>query len=191
MTNIVIFGAPGSGKGTQSENLIKRYGFKHVSTGDLLRAEIKQDTELGQVAKRYIDKGQLVPDEYIIQMIEHLLSQLQKEAGLIFDGFPRTVAQAVALDDLLVHHQTKVDVVLDLKVPQEELIDRLLKRGQISGRSDDNLETIKKRLLVYHNQTAPLASYYANKGVLKTIEGTGTVSEIGDRIVRVVDALHK
>lgn len=189
MLNLVIFGAPGSGKGTQSEILIKKYGFEHISTGDLLRAAIKAETELGRAAKGYIDAGQLVPDELIIGLIERVLEERKPQYGLIFDGFPRTVPQAEALETLLTKYGTKVHAVLDLQVAEEELIDRLLKRGADSGRSDDNLETIQNRLSVYHAQTAPLATYYANKGVHHPLEGSGAISEITARIANVVDAL--
>ncbi len=186
MFNIVIFGAPGSGKGTQSEELIARYGFKHVSTGDLLRAEIKAGTALGCEAKSYIDKGQLVPDDTIIGMIENLLNGLKQEKGIILDGFPRTIPQAEALDKLMKAHNTQIDVMLELEVPEQELVDRLLKRGEMSGRSDDNLETITQRLAVYHAQTAPLAAYYQQQGIHKAIQGTGTVAEITERIAAVI-----
>lgn len=189
MFNIVIFGAPGSGKGTQSEALIERYGFRHISTGDLLRAEIKSGTALGRTAKLYIDKGQLVPDDMIIKMIEHLLEELKHEKGFIFDGFPRTVAQAEALNEMLKHHDKKIDAVLDMDVPEEELIQRLLNRGKVSGRSDDNIETIKHRLEVYHKQTAPIAAFYKKQGVHKPVLGTGSVDEIGARIAQIIESL--
>ena len=188
MLNLVIFGAPGSGKGTQSEVLIAQYGFDHLSTGDILRAEIKAESELGKAAKSYIDAGQLVPDSLIIDMIEKVLQERQPKKGLIFDGFPRTVPQAEALDALLAKHATAVHAVLDLQVAEDELIERLLKRGQESGRSDDNLETIKKRLEVYHAQTAPIAQY-AQKGVHHAIAGSGAISDITARIAAVIDAL--
>lgn len=189
MLNLVIFGAPGSGKGTQSEVLIDKYGFDHVSTGDLLRAAIKEQTELGVAAKSYIDAGQLVPDDLIIGLIEGVLSGRKSEAGLILDGFPRTVAQAEALDKLFGKYNTQVHAVLDLKVDEKELVERLLKRGKESGRSDDNLETIQKRLAVYHAQTAPLAEYYANQGVHYPLEGSGAIGDITARISAVIDQL--
>lgn len=190
MLNLVIFGAPGSGKGTQSEHLIAKYGLDHISTGDLLRAAIKNDTELGRAAKGYMDAGQLVPDELIIGLIESVLKERTPKVGLILDGFPRTVPQAIALEELLKKYNTAVHAVLDLQVGEEELIERLLKRGQASGRSDDNLETIQNRLKVYHEQTAPLAEYYASKGVHHPLVGTGTISEITERIAGVIDALQ-
>ena len=189
MKNLVIFGAPGSGKGTQSDILVEKYGFDHISTGDVLRAEIKADTELGRTAKGYIDNGQLIPDSLMIDILAATYDALPKKAGVIFDGFPRTVPQAEALDALLSKHATAVHAVLDLQVAEDELVERLLKRGQESGRSDDNLETIKKRLEVYHAQTAPIAQYYAQKGVHHAIAGSGAISDITARIAAVIDAL--
>lgn len=189
MLNLVIFGAPGSGKGTQSELLIEKYGLDHVSTGDLLRSAIKNETELGKAAKGYMDAGQLVPDELIIGLIERVLEERRPKVGLILDGFPRTVPQAIALEELLAKYNTQVHAVLDLQVADEELVQRLLKRGQDSGRSDDNLETIQKRLAVYHAQTAPLAEHYASKGVHHALVGTGEISEITERISKVIDSL--
>ena len=189
MLNLVIFGAPGSGKGTQSEILIEQYGLDHISTGDILRGEIKAGSELGKAAKGYIDAGQLVPDGLIIDMIEKVLGERKPKKGIILDGFPRTVAQAEALDALFAKLGTRVHAVLDLQVEEAELIDRLLKRGQESGRSDDNLETIQKRLGVYHAQTAPIAAHYAEQGVHHAIQGSGAISDITARIARVLDTL--
>ena len=189
MLNLVIFGAPGSGKGTQSEILIEQYGLDHISTGDILRGEIKAGSELGKAAKGYIDAGQLVPDGLIIDMIEKVLGERKPKKGIILDGFTRTVAQAEALDALFAKLGTRVHAVLDLQVEEAELIDRLLKRGQESGRSDDNLETIQKRLGVYHAQTAPIAAHYAQQGVHHAIQGSGAISDITARIARVLDTL--
>ena len=189
MLNLVIFGAPGSGKGTQSEILIEQYGLDHISTGDILRGEIKAGSELGKAAKGYIDAGQLVPDGLIIDMIEKVLGERKPKKGIILDGFPRTVAQAEALDALFAKLGTRVHAVLDLQVEEAELIDRVLKRGQESGRSDDNLETIQKRLGVYHAQTAPIAAHYAQQGVHHAIQGSGAISDITARIARVLDTL--
>ena len=161
MMNIVIFGAPGSGKGTQSEKLIEKYGLYHISTGDLLRKEIKAGSELGKIADDYISKGQLLPDSLIIDMLAKLLDTTpEAREGVILDGFPRTIPQAQALDALLLDRGMELSAVVGLEVDEPELIDRLIKRGQVSGRSDDNLETIKKRLDVYHNQTTPLKEFY-------------------------------
>lgn len=161
MLNVVIFGAPGSGKGTQSERIIEEYGLFHISTGDVLREQIARGTELGKTADSYISKGQLIPDELMVDILAHVLdSHEESKKGVIFDGFPRTIAQAEALTRMLAERNAQVDVVLGLEVEEEELIDRLLKRGQVSGRSDDNMETIQKRLDVYHNQTKPLKDFY-------------------------------
>lgn len=156
MLNIVIFGAPGSGKGTQSERIVEKYGINHISTGDVLRAEIKNGTELGKTAKGYIDQGQLIPDELMIDILASVFDSFKDSKGVIFDGFPRTIAQAEALKKMLAERGQDVSIMLDLEVPEEELMVRLIKRGKDSGRADDNEETIKKRLHVYHSQTAPL-----------------------------------
>lgn len=182
MLNVVIFGAPGSGKGTQSEKIIKEFGLDHISTGDVLRAEIKNETELGKTAKGYIEKGQLVPDELIVDMLAKTLDTKANAKGVIFDGFPRTIPQAEALKKMLNKRGTDVTVMLNLHVEEEDLINRLLERGKISGRSDDNLETIKSRLDVYHKQTAPLADYYIKEGKHHAIKGTGSIDEIFNRI---------
>lgn len=191
MLNIVIFGAPGSGKGTQSELIIKEYGLDHISTGDVLRSEIKENTALGKVAKDYIDKGQLVPDELIVNMLAGVLDKLKNSRGVIFDGFPRTIPQAESLKKMLNERGTDVTVMLDLHVNEDELIHRLIERGKISGRSDDNLETIKSRLEVYHTQTAPLAEFYKKEGSHVTIDGMGTIEEIFERIMKAIDDIKK
>ncbi|MBQ2164379.1 MAG: adenylate kinase [Muribaculaceae bacterium] len=191
MLNIVIFGAPGSGKGTQSENLIKHYELFHISTGDVLRDHIKRGTELGKTAKQYIDQGQLIPDELMIGILAQVIDDNKEAAqnGVIFDGFPRTIPQAEALETLLNERGTSVSAVVGLEVPEQELIDRLVKRGQMSGRSDDNEETIKKRLAVYHNQTSPLQEFYKEKGLYKAIKGTGTIDGIFEDIKAAIDAI--
>lgn len=191
MLNVLIFGAPGSGKGTQSEELIRRYGFRHISTGELLRAEIKAQTELGQAAAGYINEGHLVPDSLIVDMMEKLISTLAGAEGIIFDGFPRTIPQAEAMETMLTRHGWKVDIVLNLQVPEEILIERLLNRGKISGRSDDNIDTIRKRLEVYADETAPLVDFYTRKKVLHNVVGTGTIEEIALRISPIVDKFCK
>ncbi|SMO87210.1 adenylate kinase [Saccharicrinis carchari] len=188
MLNVVIFGPPGSGKGTQSENIIKKYNLAHISTGDLLRAEISGHTQLGIIAKSYIDKGELVPDDTIIGMIDTKIESLTHTNGVIFDGFPRTEAQATALDELLNEHKTKVSVMVNLEVPKEELVQRLLKRGEVSGRSDDNLETIEKRIAVYEKQTKPVIDFYKSKGVYKAIKGVGAVESIFESIAEAIDS---
>ena len=189
MLNIVIFGAPGSGKGTQSELIIKEYGLDHISTGDVLRGEIKNETELGKTAKDYIEKGQLVPDELIVDMLANVLDSKKNSKGVIFDGFPRTIPQAKALKEMLAKRGTDVTVMLNLQVDEDELINRLLERGKVSGRSDDNLETIKSRLDVYHNQTAPLSEYYIGEGKHVGIKGMGTIEEIFGRIKDAIDSV--
>ena len=187
MTNVAIFGGPGSGKGTQSELIIKKYGLDHISTGDVLRAEIKAQTELGKIADSYISKGQLVPDDLIIEILANVLDGKENSKGVIFDGFPRTIPQGKALDKMLKERGTQLNAVLSLEVEEAELIDRLLKRGQISGRSDDNLETIKLRLDVYNGQTSPLKQYYVEQGKLAAINGIGTIEEIFERIAETMD----
>lgn len=191
MLNIVIFGAPGSGKGTQSDNLIKTYGLFHISTGDVLRDNIKRGTELGATAKAYIDKGQLLPDALIIDILASVLDANKEAAaqGVIFDGFPRTIPQAEALDVMLNERGTAVSTVVGLEVPEDELVRRIILRGQQTGRADDNLETVKNRLEVYHNQTSPLKAYYEEKGLYQAIHGTGAVEEIFASIQKAVDAV--
>lgn len=191
MLNIVIFGAPGSGKGTQSENLINHYKLFHISTGDVLRDNIKRGTELGKTAKEYIDQGQLIPDNLMIGILAQVIDDNKEQAqnGVIFDGFPRTIPQAEALETLLNERGTSVSAVVGLEVPEQELIDRLVKRGQMSGRSDDNEETIKKRLAVYHNQTSPLQEFYKEKGLYKAIKGTGTIDGIFEDIKAAIDTI--
>lgn len=192
MLNIVIFGAPGSGKGTQSENLIAHYELFHISTGDVLRDHIKRGTDLGKTAKEFIDQGQLIPDELMIGILAQVIDDNKEAAkkGVIFDGFPRTIPQAEALETLLNERGTSVTAVVGLEVPEEELIDRLVKRGQMSGRSDDNEETIKKRLAVYHNQTSPLQEFYKEKGLYKAIKGTGTIDGIFEDIKTAIDSIE-
>lgn len=191
MLNIVIFGAPGSGKGTQSAKLVEKYGLKHLSTGDILREEIKADTELGKLADSYMSKGHLVPDELVIDVLDNLIGKYSDAKGFIFDGFPRTLAQGEALGKMLEKHGEDIDAVLSLEVEEEELIDRLLKRGQISGRTDDNRETIESRLKVYHSQTEPLKEFYRTKGSLKNIEGVGSIDDIFGSIEREIDQIGK
>lgn len=189
MLNVVIFGAPGSGKGTQSELIIKEYGLDHISTGDVLRGEIKAQSELGKIADEYISKGQLVPDELIIDMLARVLDEKTDSKGVIFDGFPRTIPQAKALKKMLNERGTDVSVMLNLEVEEDELIQRLLKRGEISGRSDDNLETIKSRLDVYHTQTAPLKEYYVGENKHTAVKGMGTVDEIFGRVCDAINCV--
>ena len=189
MLNIVIFGAPGSGKGTQSERIVEKYGINHISTGDVLRAEIKNGTELGKTAKGYIDQGQLIPDELMIDILASVFDSFKDSKGVIFDGFPRTIAQAEALKKMLAERGLDVSVMLDLEVPEDELMVRLIKRGKDSGRADDNEETIKKRLHVYHSQTSPLIDWYKNEKKYQHINGLGTMDGIFADICEAVDKL--
>ncbi len=191
MKNIVIFGAPGSGKGTQSDLLIKKYGFGHISTGDVLRNEIKNGTELGKTAKGYIDNGQLIPDELMVSILASVYDGFGADhAGVIFDGFPRTIAQAEALKAMLAERGHAVAAMIELDVPEAELMKRLIKRGLESGRSDDNEETIKKRLDVYHNQTSPLIDWYEKEGIHNHIDGLGELDRIFKDICEVVDNIN-
>ena len=180
MKNIVIFGAPGSGKGTQSDLMIKKYGLGHISTGDVLRNEIKNETELGKTAKAFIDKGQLIPDDLMVDILANVYDGFGKEhEGVIFDGFPRTIPQAEALKKMLSERGHNVAAMIELDVPEDELMTRLIKRGKESGRSDDNEETIKKRLDVYHNQTAPLIDWYEKEGITtSTVLVNSTASSV-------------
>ena len=191
MLNIVIFGAPGSGKGTQSDKLIEHYNLFHISTGDVLRDNMRRGTELGQIAKGYIDQGQLVPDELIIDLLAQVLDDNKENAadGVIFDGYPRTIPQAEALEQMLADRGTQVDAVVGLEVPDEELIKRILLRGQLSGRADDNEETARKRLEVYYNQTSPLKAYYQEQGKYLAINGLGSIDDIFDLIKQGLDNL--
>ena len=189
MLNIVIFGAPGSGKGTQSERIVEKYGINHISTGDVLRAEIKNGTERGKTAKGYIDQGQLIPDELMIDILASVFDSFKDSKGVIFDGFPRTIAQAEALKKMLAERGQDVSVMLDLEVPEDELMVRLIKRGKDSGRADDNEETIKKRLHVYHSQTSPLIDWYKNEKKYQHINGLGTMDGIFADICEAVDKL--
>lgn len=190
MVNIILFGPPGSGKGTQSANLIKKYGLIHLSTGDLLRSEIGDQTPLGLEAKKFMDAGQLVPDEVVIGMISSKLDANPEARGFIFDGFPRTTAQAEALDKLLTLKKTSISAVLSLEVPEDELIKRLLNRGLTSGRSDDaNEEIVKARIVEYHNKTAPVADHYAKYGKFKKIKGNGSIDEIFALLSKELDEL--
>lgn len=179
MLNIILFGPPGSGKGTQSEKLIAKYGLKHLSTGDLLRSEIAAKTPLGIEAKAMMDKGSLVPDEVVIGMISTALETNPNVNGFLFDGFPRTEAQSIALDGLLELKNTEITIVLSLEVSEEELVKRLLNRGLTSGRSDDtNEKVIRARIVEYHNKTTVVAEYYKQFNKVKNIIGEGTVDEI-------------
>ena len=189
MLNIIICGAPGCGKGTQSDLIVEKYTLKHLSTGDLLRKEIAEKSELGITAESFISKGNLVPDEMIISILSKNIQGFGNDInGMILDGFPRTVAQAEALQTMLSNSGKEISILLDLSVEKAELIDRLLKRGQTSGRSDDNLETIQKRLEVYELQTAPVSDFYKKLDKYAAVNGMGGVTEIFERISLILDS---
>jgi adenylate kinase len=188
MFNLILFGPPGSGKGTQSDKLVEKYGLIHLSTGNLLRQEIKDKTPLGLEAKSFIDKGQLVPDEVVIGMVDSYFDQHKGAKGFLFDGYPRTVAQAAALDKLLELKKTGIETVLFLNVDEEELIKRLVHRGKTSGRSDDTDENVqRKRQEVYRNETLPVAAFYKKQNKVVNIKGMGTVEEIFASLSQVID----
>ena len=188
MLNLILFGPPGSGKGTQSEKLIVKYGLKHLSTGDLLRSEIAQQTSLGLEAKNFMDKGQLVPDAVVIGMIRSALETNPDVKGFLFDGFPRTPAQAAALDELMELKGTSINTMLAMEVSEQELMIRLLKRGETSGRSDDtNEEVVKARITEYHNKTAAVADYYHQFGKVVTVKGEGSIEDIFNSLCKEID----
>lgn len=189
MFNLVLFGPPGSGKGTQSSFIIDKYQLVHISTGDILRKEVGSETPLGLEAKKYMDQGMLVPDEVVIGMIGSKLDENQNVNGFIFDGFPRTVAQAEALDNLLDFKGNPINLVLSLQVGEEALKQRLLSRGEVSGRSDDNEEVIVKRIKEYHAKTAPVAEYYKTKEKLVDIKGEGSVEDVFGLLSAQIDAI--
>ena len=192
MQNIILCGAPGCGKGTQSDFIVEKYGLTHLSTGELMRAEIASGSELGKLIFSYTGKGQLAPDDVTIQMLEkHIASLPADTKGLIFDGFPRTENQAVELAKMMARRGDTTAVLVDIHVPEDELIARLLKRGETSGRADDNLETIKERLVVYHRQTEPVAAYYKQLGKYAEVDGLGSISEISERVGKVLDKVIK
>lgn len=192
MINIVLFGPPGAGKGTQAERLVKKYHLVHLSTGDIFRRNIKGNTELGALAKKYMDGGNLVPDEVTIKMLESEAEQHPDANGFIFDGFPRTTKQAEALDQFLNTKNMSISLMLALKVPDEELKKRLLKRAETSGRSDDaDPEIIRNRIEVYKRETAPVAEYYATRGKYVEINGVGSIDEISNRLYEAIDGHGK
>jgi adenylate kinase len=187
MFNLVLFGPPGSGKGTQSANIVHTYGLRHISTGDLLRTEVAAQTPLGVEARKYMDQGLLVPDEVVIGMISSMIDEFPEARGFIFDGFPRTKAQAEALDALLEFKNTQIHLVLSLDVPQEELTRRMLGRAATSGRADDNAEVIVRRIKEYAEKTAPVAKYYDMQGKLELIRGDQSIEEIFRSLSRQID----
>lgn len=189
MLNLVIFGGPGSGKGTQSHKIKDNYGLFHISTGEVLRDHIARDTEIGRIANQYISKGQLIPDDLMIRIVEDLLDSRPEETanGVIFDGFPRTIAQAEALDKALKARGRNIDAVVGLEVDDDELVNRMLLRGKQTGRADDNVDTIKNRLDVYHQQTSPLKDFYIADGRYHRIDGAKGIDEIFSQISEKLD----
>ena len=191
MLNIILCGAPGSGKGTQSDFIVEKYGLQHLSTGDVLRAEIKSGSPLGQEIDAIISKGNLVPDEKMIALIENFIASLPENSkGVIFDGFPRTVEQAEALTRLLGKYGMEA-TMLDMIVEEQEVISRLINRGKTSGRTDDNEETIKKRLQVYHEQTQPVATYYLHQHNYFAINGNNTMEDVFSQIENIIRLIQK
>lgn len=191
MPNLVLFGGPGSGKGTQSAKIIDRYGLYHISTGELLRDHIARGTELGKRITGFMQSGTLIPDAVMIDVLAHELDTNAKSAkGVVFDGFPRTVEQAIALDELLAQRGMKLDGVIGLEVPDDELVERLLSRAKIEGRSDDNPESIKNRLKVYHGQTEPLKGHYTEQGRYMAVCGLGDVDEVFSRIAEHINSIN-
>ena len=191
MKNIIIFGAPGSGKGTYSDEIVAKYGMEHISTGDVLRGEIKNGTELGKVAKGYIDNGQLIPDELMIDILAKTYDALPQGKGVIFDGFPRTIAQAEALKKMLAERNHDMGMMIELVVDEETLMGRLLNRALEQGRADDNEETIKKRFDVYRSQTAPLADWFEKEGLRHVFTWKGSKDLMLEEIFESIDAENK
>ena len=188
MLNIILFGPPGAGKGTQSELLIEKYNLTHLSTGDVFRFNMKNDTELGLLAKQYIEKGELVPDEVTVNMVADFLDRNKNESGFIFDGFPRTIAQGEALDQMLSERSLAIDLMLALEVEEDELVRRLLERGKTSGRADDQDEdTIRNRFRVYTEETSPLAKFYSNQEKYMGVHGMGSIEDIFERLCAAIE----
>jgi adenylate kinase len=186
MSYIVLVGPPGAGKGTQAKLLQEALGLPQVSTGDLFRFNLKNETELGKLAQAYMDRGELVPDEVTVAMVKDRLSQADCANGAILDGFPRTLAQAEALDELLAELNGRITIVPSIEVPQDVLVDRLLKRARLEGRADDNEETIRTRMRVYENQTRPLLDYYGRKGLVAAVDGQQSIEEVQQDLIEVV-----
>ena len=192
MLNIVLFGPPGAGKGTQSQKLIEDYGLTHISTGDLFRKHLGEGTELGKKAQAFMDEGRLVPDQLVIDMVDDKLQEENNANGIIFDGFPRTIPQAEALDELLNKKSTPIKGMIALSVPDDELISRLLERGKTSGRADDqNREKFASRLQVYQTETLPVANYYEAQGRYESVDGVGGIDTIYERIKQAIEQLER
>ena len=190
MINIVLFGAPGCGKGTQAQRLKEHYGIEHVSTGEVIRGEIARGTELGRSMESYIKAGKLAPDQIVIDMIANYVAEHRDAKGCIFDGFPRTTVQAEEFDKILAKNGLKVDIMIDIRVPEEELVKRILLRGKDSGRADDaSEEVIRGRLDVYHKQTAIVSDYYTAQNKYASVDGVGTMDKVFDRIAAIIDNL--
>ena len=190
MINIVLFGAPGCGKGTQAQRLKEHYGIEHVSTGEVIRGEIARGTELGRSMESYIKADKLAPDQIVIDMIANYVAEHRDAKGCIFDGFPRTTVQAEEFDKILAKNGLKVDIMIDIRVPEEELVKRILLRGKDSGRADDaSEEVIRGRLDVYHKQTAIVSDYYTAQNKYASVDGVGTMDEVFDRIAAIIDNL--
>lgn len=187
MLNILLFGPPGSGKGTQAKQLIEHYKLAHLSTGDILRKEMHEQTPLGRVAQHYIDKGELVPDDVVISMIEDIINQNKNAKGYIFDGFPRTVPQAIALDAMLAKHKQTINIMIVLEVPENELIRRLTNRAKVEGRKDDELHIIENRIKVYRNQTTPVLDYYNNQGKAQKVNGLQSEKQVFNDVCQTID----
>jgi adenylate kinase len=187
MFNLILFGPPGAGKGTHSLRLMDKYGLVHISTGDIFRNEISNKTELGMKAKAFMDKGELVPDEVVIDMLFSVMDRFKDAKGFVFDGFPRTIVQADKFEEMLEERRMPVSLVISLAVDDEELIRRLVKRGLESGRSDDTEEIIRQRLNVYNNQTKPLLDFYTKKKLLHSVHGIGSIDEIFERVCKTID----
>lgn len=189
MLNIILFGPPGAGKGTQSQFLREKYNLTYISTGEILREEIAAETEIGLQVKEGISKGQLVSDEIVAKIIEKRIADHSQSPGFLFDGYPRTVNQAEILDDIMTKHDMKLSGVLSLEVPEEMLIERMLERGKTSGRADDNLESIKHRFVEYESKTKPVIDFYQSKNQLHPVNGVGEIPQIFENLCKMIDTL--